>query len=81
MESRFTDFLVYEIGLNGEIVRLKDIKGPIPEKKQRKNKNKNDQSGVAGTSATTNTEGDATDSKNENVSFPPSLPLNCMPFL
>jgi tRNA pseudouridine13 synthase len=37
---RFTDFLVYEIGLDGQVVRLKDIKGPIPNKKQKRDNKK-----------------------------------------
>ncbi|GAA5923167.1 pseudouridine synthase PUS7 [Sporobolomyces koalae] len=32
IKHRFTDFLVYEIGLDGQVVRLKDIKGPVQER-------------------------------------------------
>ncbi|GAA5958444.1 hypothetical protein JCM3765_007878 [Sporobolomyces pararoseus] len=70
IKHRFTDFLVYEIGLDGEIVRLKDIKGPIPEKKQKNNnnntKNSSGSSGDQQQQATT-TKIDKIDSKNENV--------------
>ncbi|GAA5908397.1 pseudouridine synthase PUS7 [Sporobolomyces salmoneus] len=41
IKHRFTDFLVYEIGEDGKIVRLKDIKGPErPLKGKGKNQNK-----------------------------------------
>lgn len=32
---RFTDFLVYEVGLDGQVVRLKDIQGPQRQKKEK----------------------------------------------
>jgi tRNA pseudouridine13 synthase len=32
---RFTDFLVYEVGLDGEVVRLKDIDGPQGKKREK----------------------------------------------
>jgi len=46
---RFTDFLVYEVGEDGKVVRLTDIKGPIQEKKQRNQKGKQQQQGSGAT--------------------------------
>lgn len=31
---RFTDFLVFEVGLDGQVVRLKNIQGPQRQKKE-----------------------------------------------
>ncbi|GAA5865441.1 hypothetical protein JCM8547_001245 [Rhodosporidiobolus lusitaniae] len=38
IKHRFTDFLVYEVGLDGEVVRLKDIDGPAGGKRKEKGK-------------------------------------------
>ncbi|GAA5843057.1 hypothetical protein JCM5353_004970 [Sporobolomyces roseus] len=43
IKHRFTDFLVYEVGEDGKVVRLTDIKGPIQDKKQRNQKGKQQQ--------------------------------------
>lgn len=48
---RFTDFLVYEVGQDGETVRLKDIKGPQQPKREKKPK-KDDSTTVTTTTAT-----------------------------
>lgn len=40
MLCRFTDFLVYEIGQDGETVRLRDIKGPPSAAQEKREKRK-----------------------------------------
>ena len=69
---RFTDFLVYEVGQDGKVVRLTDIKGPIQEKKQRNQKGKQQE----GSNATKEGEPKTEESKKLEQEPPVSLPRN-----